>query len=132
LDQLNVYWPSYDGPNNAFWSHEYEKHGTCAASLSQFATQLDFFKSTLSLLQKYNVLPMLAAAGIVPSDSNSVSASAATTAVTNAFGGKPAWECQSGNLDAVYLCLDKSLNPIDCTLVKSTCGSSFMLPASQQ
>merc|ERR1711991_1272800 len=33
LDELNVQWPSNQGDNEAYWAHEYEKHGTCAAVL---------------------------------------------------------------------------------------------------
>ena len=48
------------------------------------------------------------------------------------FGGTPAFTCKSGKLDSVYLCFDKNLQPIDCDGLKDTCGTSFLMPASQQ
>ena len=66
LTELNKYWPSYDGANDEFWSHEYEKHGTCAEQLTPLATELEFFSQTVGLAQKYDVVAMLSAAGITP------------------------------------------------------------------
>ena len=66
---LDKYWPSYDGSDTDFWTHEYEKHGTCAAQLAPLATELDFFSVALRLVEKYNPVPMLAAAGITPGSS---------------------------------------------------------------
>jgi len=40
-------WPSYYGPNEEFWAHEWEKHGTCAEDV--FPTQLAYFNTTLAL-----------------------------------------------------------------------------------
>ena len=40
-------WPSYYGPNEEFWAHEWEKHGTCAED--DFPTQLEYFNTTLAL-----------------------------------------------------------------------------------
>ena len=40
-------WPSYYGPNQEFWAHEWEKHGTCAEDV--FPTQLAYFNTTLAL-----------------------------------------------------------------------------------
>ena len=34
-------------PNDVFWAHEWEKHGTCAEDV--FPTQLDYFNSTVEL-----------------------------------------------------------------------------------
>ncbi len=66
---LDKYWPSYDGTNVDFWTHEYEKHGTCASQLAPLATELDFFSMTLQMAEKYNPVTMLAAAGITPGSS---------------------------------------------------------------
>ena len=35
--------------------HEYEKHGTCAASVQGFENEHDFFKVSLDLRDKYDM-----------------------------------------------------------------------------
>ena len=44
---MELDWPSYYGPDETFWAHEWEKHGTCAEDV--FPTQLDYFNTTLAL-----------------------------------------------------------------------------------
>lgn len=34
LSTLQKEWPSYQGDDDSFWSHEYEKHGSCACSVA--------------------------------------------------------------------------------------------------
>ena len=47
LPIMEQVWPSYYGPNEHFWAHEWEKHGTCAEEV--FPTQLDYFNTTVAL-----------------------------------------------------------------------------------
>jgi ribonuclease T2 len=132
MNLLNTYWPSYDGSNTDFWTHEYEKHGTCAEVIPQLGDELKFFTVTVQLLQKYNVIPLLAAGGITPQDGVSVSLSDAQSAVEQSFGYKPQFNCKSGMMESAILCFDKSLNPTECTGLSSQCDSSFIIPQSQQ
>ena len=44
VEDLDVCWPSTTSTNEEFWSHEYEKHGTCTG----FGQKL-YFKKTLKL-----------------------------------------------------------------------------------
>ena len=44
IDKMNTYWPSTDGPNEEFWKHEWEKHGTCSG-----LSQIDYFNTILNL-----------------------------------------------------------------------------------
>lgn len=46
--------------NDAFWKHEWQKHGTCATGYSQY----DYFNKTLSLFERYDVNRMLKNNGI--------------------------------------------------------------------
>ena len=43
---LNKFWYSGMEPNEAFWKHEWEKHGTCMFNDSD---EFDYFKTALSL-----------------------------------------------------------------------------------
>ncbi len=126
---LDKYWPSYDGANVDFWTHEYEKHGTCAESIAPCATELGFFSTTLSLTEKYNVVTMLASQGIVPG-----SADVATTkfeaAVSATFGGKPSLACSSKKLTTLGICFSPSLTPMDCPTPGTSCNAAFVFPAT--
>merc|ERR1711991_646338 len=84
LDELNVQWPSNQGDNEAFWAHEYEKHGTCAAVLPSLKTEYDFFSSVLQLNTKYDLISALADADIYPSWDKTYTLDAIKTALGDA------------------------------------------------
>ena len=55
LHDLEVEWPTFEargGPS--FWSHEYEKHGTC--SEATFADEHAYFAGVLALDKQYDLL----------------------------------------------------------------------------
>ncbi|KAI9084428.1 hypothetical protein K1719_033618 [Acacia pycnantha] len=61
---LQKEWPTLACPSGngiQFWSHEWEKHGTCSESVLQ---QHDYFEAALTLKQKSNLLQALNSAGI--------------------------------------------------------------------
>ena len=39
---MNKYWPSLNGPSDAFWKHEWSTHGTCATDVFS-GGEHDFF-----------------------------------------------------------------------------------------
>ncbi len=56
-------WPSLSCPssdNVQFWTHEWEKHGTCSESVLD---QHSYFETTLNLKEKSNILGALKSAG---------------------------------------------------------------------
>lgn len=117
-DDLNKYWASYSD-NKKFWEHEFTKHGTCAGSISALATELDFFKTTLGLREKHDILTALTQAGITPDNSKSYSSDKLLQALTSTGGGfKPMLGCTKKNskqyIHEITFCLDKSLNNIHC------------------
>lgn len=56
-------WPTLACPSNDgtdFWSHEWEKHGTCSESV---LSQHDYFEASLALKEKIGLLNILKSAG---------------------------------------------------------------------
>merc|ERR1712159_944002 len=66
---MTTYWPSYWGSNTnqKFWSHEWEKHGTCAMTSPTFSNQYNYFKNTIQMRKFLDVSTLLSHWGIVPS-----------------------------------------------------------------
>lgn len=60
---LQKNWPTLACPSGdgiQFWTHEWEKHGTCYGSSLK---QHDYFETTLNLKQNANLLSALTSAG---------------------------------------------------------------------
>ena len=56
MDKLNKYWYSNRGPNDKFWKHEYEKHGSC---MFIPITELNYFSKTIQIYEdaiKLNII----------------------------------------------------------------------------
>ncbi|GKU99506.1 hypothetical protein SLEP1_g12349 [Rubroshorea leprosula] len=129
-------WPTLacpSGDGTSFWSHEWEKHGTCSESVLD---QHDYFDTTLNLKQQTSLLQALESAGINP-NGGFYSSSSIKDAINKAVGYTPWIECntdESGNsqLYQVYLCVDTSgSNLIDCPVFPSggKCGSQIEFPS---
>jgi ribonuclease T2 len=114
LADMALYWPSLNGPNNDFWSHEWSKHGTCAALQDNLlSSQEKFFNTTLALRTNLNAEGALTKAGIVPSNSKTYATSAISTAIGQ--GNSVIVQCTGSYLAAVEICYDSNLNRIDCS-----------------
>ncbi|KAI7823039.1 ribonuclease T2 [Gamsiella multidivaricata] len=109
LDQMNTYWSSYKGDNNAFWAHEWSKHGTCVSNLAPTCTSnyvqdqdvYSYFSKALALRSQYNLYQALAAAGINPGSNPNVADM--HSAITKAFGVDAQINCDSGVLSEIWL-----------------------------
>ncbi|PQM42593.1 ribonuclease 3-like [Prunus yedoensis var. nudiflora] len=129
MSNLEKNWPSLSCPSSngfRFWSHEWEKHGTCSESELD---QKDYFEAALKLKQKVNLLQILKTAGIVPDD-GMYSLESIKEAIKEGAGYTPGIECNkdsAGNsqLYQVYLCVDTSgQDIIECpVLPKGRCAS---------
>ncbi len=55
LPEMEMWWKTFESQssNQHFWSHEWEKHGTC--SLNVFPTQFDYFFHALVLRELYDL-----------------------------------------------------------------------------
>ncbi|CAO2829584.1 unnamed protein product [Amaranthus hypochondriacus] len=132
LRRMQREWPTLACPSGdgmKFWSHEWEKHGTCS-SLDQHS----YFQFTLDLKNQVNLLQALATAGIEP-NGQSYSLTSIKDAIKEGVGYTPYVECNvdtSGNsqLYQIYLCVDPSASTlIECPIFPhGKCGSEIEFP----
>ncbi|CAL5396274.1 unnamed protein product [Camellia sinensis] len=135
ISRMQDNWPTLacpSGDGSTFWSHEWDKHGTCSESVLD---QHSYFKSALNLKSNIDLLQILQSAGINP-DGGSYSLSSIKGAIKNAIGYNPFIECNvdsSGNsqLYQVYICVDTSgSNFIECpVLPRGKCASNLEFPS---
>ncbi len=123
-------WPSASGPCEAFWEHEWRKHGTCAAPL--LGARGAYFRTTLDLHSKYDANAALAVAGAAAGGAP-VPAARVAAALGAAAGVAPRLACAGAALAEVWLCLGLDLAPRECpehVRPESECGaeSEVQLP----
>jgi len=103
---MNTYWPSDQGDNNVFWSHEWQKHGTCVTTLApscfsdgtyQQGEEVSmYFGKALELRSTYDLYAAMNNAGFGPVDSASsgYSATDVAQAIRKSFGVSVQLECK--------------------------------------
>lgn len=52
-------WPSLSGPNEGFWTHEYNCHGYCFMEKYKYTNPNVFFNYTINLFDKHNLANLL-------------------------------------------------------------------------
>nr|AFK33515.1 unknown [Medicago truncatula] len=134
MKNMGKNWPSLSCPSSngfRFWSHEWEKHGTCAESELD---QHEYFETALKLKEKANLLQSLTNAGIEPND-EFYSIENISEAIKEGTGFTPGIECnrdsaRNSQLYQVYMCVDTSgSNFIECPLLpRSRCGEQIQFP----
>ncbi|XP_047062778.1 ribonuclease 1-like [Lolium rigidum] len=118
--------------STGFWSHEWEKHGTCS-NMDQHA----YFAAALEFKARFNLTQILLDAGVVPSDEETYGVSSILDAITAATGSKPSIGCNKGvsgemQLYEVYHCVDRTgTRPVDCpgTVQGRKCTDTVQFPA---
>ncbi|KAF9301316.1 ribonuclease T2-like [Mortierella antarctica] len=109
LNEMNTYWSSYKGDNNAFWAHEWSKHGTCISNLAPSCSAnsipdqdvFAYFSKTLALRTQYNLYDALAAKNILPGLTPNVADM--HTAIQAAFGVDAQINCLKGVLSEIWI-----------------------------
>ncbi|KAJ1960949.1 hypothetical protein GGI12_003524 [Dipsacomyces acuminosporus] len=137
-DQLNTYWPSYKGDNNAFWSHEWTKHGTCVTTLAPTCYPnykknqevVEYFGTVLQLRSKYNYYKALAKRGIVPTAGKKFTAKQFKDAIKAELGVDVAIKCKSGTLSEIWAWFNvkNKVNYIPTHTYASDTCTSFTYP----
>ncbi|KAL0372466.1 UNVERIFIED_CONTAM: Extracellular ribonuclease LE [Sesamum calycinum] len=126
LGRMEVDWPTLSCPTNdgtRFWTHEWEKHGTCSESVLD---QHSYFEAALNIKNKVNLLKVLEDAGIQPND-NLYKSSEIRAAIKAGIGYTPAITCNTDlsknrQLLEIYLCVDASgKDLIECPKLPNSC-----------
>lgn len=129
---LKVYWPSVKGSDETFWSHEWNKHGTCALSHRDVESSLHYFNKSLELYNQLGVQEVLENANIRPTRTvkNTVNLQEVKKAIESKVGARVYILCQHYNqhnfygssrprgesnfLSGIRVCYNNKFKPIDC------------------
>ncbi|GCC17927.1 hypothetical protein chiPu_0017735 [Chiloscyllium punctatum] len=121
LPELKLWWPDVLHPNSTqFWKHEWEKHGTCAATLQSLNTQEKYFSKTLDLFHKTDLNSVLKKFNILPS-SNYYMLKVIENALVSVYGVMPKIQCLKPEgrsaqiLGQIELCFSKDFDLLNCT-----------------
>lgn len=114
--ELTTEWPdeNFRKKPELSWSHEWDRHGTCATCLPELNSEFRYFNVTLALHRKYNLRTL-----IPPSD-EALSLEDVMETLTKGIGARPKMTCtwdkktQKSYLEQVEVCLTKAFSPVDC------------------
>jgi len=133
MDEMNLYWPDVEMRDvpDSLWKHEWEKHGTCAAQLSETSTELAYFSKGVELSKENKVTEWLKKGGVVPSDDASYSMETVWDAVLNGTKGyRPHIDCKSIDgkafINEIKVCYTKNFTRVNCDGIKATEGGDMM------
>ncbi|KAI8148143.1 ribonuclease T2-like protein, partial [Fennellomyces sp. T-0311] len=136
--RMGIYWPSYKGDNNWFWSHEWTKHGTCVSTLRpacygdtyrKFQDLEEYFEQVLYLREDYDIYGVLNVAGIFPG--GYYNADSMRDALEKFYGAKIMLSCNRGQLSEVSLFFyvsGRDRYQITDALGKGTCRGPVWYP----
>lgn len=126
------------GTNENFWSHEYEKHGTCAIESPLLKDELSYFQNTLNAFKKLNIDQWLSDAGLALSDTKTYKLEDFRNAVKKGLGHEIMLQCVKTKhhnhpvISQINFCLDKNtLKPFDCHYKQSSCSDEIYYPPSK-
>ncbi|KAK2581275.1 hypothetical protein KPH14_008065 [Odynerus spinipes] len=119
-DELELKWIDIQNETDtySFWRHEWTKHGTCAAVLPAFNSELKYFTKGLELLNIYDMKNVLGKAHIIPGRSYTVEDM--FNAVRQILGKTAQIVCahnektREAYIFEIRICLDKNLRLVDC------------------
>lgn len=103
----------------SLWAHEWTKHGTCAAQLQKFNSELKYFSMGLELSKQYSLNEILQKNDIVPSNTIQYTIVDINNAIKGELGADPVISCKKEDggvsyISDVRICLTKDLKPANC------------------
>ncbi|NWX61172.1 RNT2 Ribonuclease, partial [Promerops cafer] len=127
LSDMRHYWPDvlHSSLNRTqFWKHEWDKHGTCAATLEVLNSQKKYFGKAIELYQHVDLNGCLLKAGINPSSSY-YKMTAIKEALTRFYGVTPKIQClppeegeEAQTIGQIEFCFTKELQLVNCTALE--------------
>ncbi|XP_035167270.1 ribonuclease T2-like [Oxyura jamaicensis] len=124
MTDMTRYWPDVIHPSlnsTHFWKHEWEKHGTCAATLQVLNSQKKYFGKTLELYWQVDLNGNLQKAGIKP-NSTYYTMTDIKEGIRKLYGLTPKIQClppEKGEkaqiLGQIEFCFTKELKLRNCT-----------------
>lgn len=105
-------------PTYSLWAHEWTKHGTCAAVLEPFNSELKYFSKGLQWFKKFDMKAELESHNVYPSDTQTYQVIDLSNMIRSHYGVTPMIECRKEHnkqwLAEIRMCFDKNLNLRDC------------------
>merc|ERR1711959_761314 len=107
---MKVFWPTVQSSstNDEFWSHEWEKHGSCA--LSMMGSQSNFFAAGIATRERVDLANGLRNAGVKMDqemDFDDFKSAVKSVVGTDAV----AIDCSGGKISGVRICASASSSP---------------------
>lgn len=107
---MSTYWKDYQGNDESFWQHEWDKHGTCISTLEPdcytgYTPQEEvvaYFQKTVDLFKTLDSYSFLSAAGILPSTSKTYTAAEINAALAKPRGVQVSIQCSNSALDEIW------------------------------
>ncbi|KAG8995809.1 ribonuclease T2-like [Tulasnella sp. 427] len=108
---MDEFWVDIRGNNDQFWSHEWNKHGTCMSTIApsclpdgspQGLDAAVYFRRIADTFQGLPTYDFLAAAGIEPHPTKTHTLDELLSAIKAAHGFIPALNCRNGSLNEIY------------------------------
>jgi len=141
VDTLREVWYDYEqGDGFSFWSHEWDKHGTCASSYPLMDSQFNFFSQAIQVHQGLDLMGILANSQITPDPSNTYTQAQFIKAITAGIGFAPSEvDCEevSGlgtSIEIIILCLTPDLKFQACPTSRkkdNSCNGAIYFPPIQ-
>ncbi|KAL5345173.1 Ribonuclease T2 precursor (RNase T2) [Pseudogymnoascus australis] len=110
LTYMDTNWKDYQGDDESFWEHEWNKHGTCISTLDTTCyddykpqTEVaDYFEKTVELNKGLNSYKILADAGITPSATATYTLAQIQDALKAFHGFVPTVGCKNGVFQEIW------------------------------
>ncbi|KAJ8597595.1 ribonuclease T2 [Rhizopogon salebrosus TDB-379] len=113
LKYMGTFWVNQGASNEDFWAHEFSKHATCTSTFDvacyepgykEHQELVNFYETVTKVFQMYPTYNMLAAVGILPSNTTTYTLAQITNALYSQTGAVPYLGCYGNGtiLDEVW------------------------------